>query len=517
MKSPKWLDALDLELAYRNVQSEYRGDWHKDPWKWPEYEFILKKSQDLLLSWFSGDGCRETSLISVPKENWGVRPAVVLDLVDRIGYQALVDKHSAALIGDLSPSVYGWRLIPGKAEPGKYASNTYQWENYRTHMRMAGSWYDAALKTDIVSCFASMQVHIVIDEINSRVGENGLVNRLTSFLSGFDRIGSRTGLAQRALPSSVLANMMLRHFDDVLTGFAEQIPELAIAGKEPPKRLSFLRWMDDMWLFGDDAGLMRRAQLELQEAALRLGLHLNSSKTEVLEGSAVFDEAMEVELSAVEGGLSSKDSKPLEELIESVLENPEKAGRTRVKFMTKRMLDNHVYHKEQELVRAAPRMPHCADSLARYFRVRFSHETLSEWFLDGVSSEWNLLQWPTSHYLGMFSSEEKVSKGLQEYVQEGVADQNTELPLLTIAAQRLAAWDPVAARSVLGSTIGNRVNPHERRVLSLAALGAHLPGSEVRKWLGQHDSNAPTLLMLEDRHFKAPKVDGGYTTGGPAA
>lgn len=518
MTPPAWLDALNLELAHQNVRREYHGDWHKDPWGWPEYEFLLKNARPTVLGWFSSTGCAEVALIRVPKENWGVRPAVVLDLLDRLGYQAIVDLNSAKLIGDMSPSAYGWRLIPGRPEAGKYASDRIQWDEYRTHIESAGGVYDAALRTDVVSCFASMQPDMVLDDVSSRAGGNASLDRLGSFLLGFDQLASRTGLPQRARPSSVLANMMMRHFDDVLEAHAEVIPELMMIGStQPAPRLSFVRWMDDMWLFGDDAAAMRRAQLELQETAMRFGLNLNSSKTEVLEGPDVHAQALEVELSAVDDGLLHQDSKALEELIEQVLESPDTAGRTRVKFMISRMLDHNVHYREQELVLAAPRMPHCADSLARYMRSRFRQESLSEWFLSEIHDAWDLLQWPHSHYLGMFPTDGSPPAGLRDYAAEKVSDLNTELPLLTVAAQRLAAWDPGYARTTIAGTVDHRSNPHERRILSLAALSAKETRMTTKRWLNQHAANAVTLRMLEDVNFRTPRVDASYAVAGPAA
>ena len=64
----------------------------------------------------------------VPKENWGSRPAVVLDLMDRLVYQALVDRVSVRLIGGLDPNVYGWRLPALNLKIGVYSHNKRQWE-----------------------------------------------------------------------------------------------------------------------------------------------------------------------------------------------------------------------------------------------------------------------------------------------------------------------------------------------------------------------------------------------------
>jgi hypothetical protein len=515
MPAPDWFSILDIDLAFKNVQLEFYGDWHKDPWSWPEYPFLLTKDRDLIKNRLNGSGCERPSLISVPKENWGIRPAVVLDLLDRLCYQAIVDRHSVDMIGDLSTSVYGWRLIPDEPKAGLYAHDSMQWDNYRAHINDAASWYDAALKTDIVSCFASLSPSVVLDEVSSRAGKAMPLDRLGSFLEGFDRISARSGLPQRARPSSVLANMMLRHFDDVLTDYASEIPDILLPGER--LKLSYVRWMDDMWLFGDDASKMRKAQLELQRVALDLGLHLNSSKTEVLEGDDTYSVAMELELSAVDTGLKSDDSHPLEELIERVLDSPDTAGRTQVKFMVSRMIKNNIHYRVDDLLRASGRMPHCADTLSAYFGSRYVAEGLQDWFLGEVSGAWALLQWPEAQYFGMFDSSVTPNENLLAYSEQRLDHMNTELPLLALAAQRLASWDPGRARSAISSALEHRTNPQEIRVLALAALTAGESKYMVRKWLKQEDANAPTLHMLEEYKFAAPKVSAKYATGGPAA
>jgi hypothetical protein len=45
----------------------------------------------------------------------------------------------------------------------------------------------------------------------------------------------------------------------------------------------------------------------------------------------------------------------------------------------------------------------------------------------------------------------------------------------------------------------------------LAALAAGERKTTVRKWLGQHDENLPTLRMLERVSFAAPKVVSAYS------
>ena len=81
-----------------------------------------------------GSGALEYAQIDVPKENWGTRPAVLLDITDRLMYQALVDRMSLELIGDLSKFAYGWRLPAKSPKRAIYARNGRQWDSYRGHL-----------------------------------------------------------------------------------------------------------------------------------------------------------------------------------------------------------------------------------------------------------------------------------------------------------------------------------------------------------------------------------------------
>lgn len=504
-----WSKVIDLDAAVANVRTEFAGDWHQDPWGWPELDFVAKNPENLWDN-LNAKGAFRAAQIDIPKENWGSRPAVVLDIMDRLTYQSLVDRLSVDLIGNLPPSVYGWRLAPHESKRGRYSHNNLQWEGYRRHLSSAAGFYEAALTTDIVSCFASMPIDAVLSQVEDRAAKSKVSARLFTILEGFDRIPERTGLPQRSLASAVLANMTLEPLDDILEHFAADVPDLeslVMKSKveKPRRRRSWTRWMDDMWLFGDDPALMRSAQRELQEAARSIGLNINSGKTEVLEGSDVFDRAMQIEHSAVDSALDSKDKDPgpLEELVDRLLEHPEIAGRTSVRFAATRMRDHGSRYRVQDLFVAAPRMPHVADSLARLFKGVFTQGSLQESFLEYVSGPWASYQWSTAHYARMFPSSTKPSKELIQFMAGRVDDPATALPLLAVAAQRLAEWDPSEYRAVARSALKNTSHPQARRVLVLAALNAGETRRTAVAWLGQEQENDITLKVLESRNFVA--------------
>lgn len=252
----------------------------------------------------------------------------------------------------------------------------------------------------------------VVDNIEERTPKNAVTARLSDLLVGFDKHPLRSGLPQRSSASSVIANMYLAPIDEVLSDHAETIPGLRMSKL---KYLSFARWMDDIWLFGQEGASARQAQVELQEEAHGIGLHLNAAKTEVLEGDAVAAAALQIEHSAVDDAiLNEADFGPLEELIDRLLDTPEKAGRTSIKFITQRLLDNDRDYRWDDIIDLAYRMPHVADQWSRWFRQVFKRSWLQDWFLDYARSPWATHGWFVVEYGRMFVASEKPRRDVRD-------------------------------------------------------------------------------------------------------
>jgi len=216
MAKVKWLDALNLKQAMENIRNEIPGDWYQDPWGWPELGFFVDKKPELIVDNLNASGVRTLALLDVPKENWGTRPAVIMDIADRLSYHALTDCLSVKLIGSMSPDVYGWRLPAINPSPGVYSHNNHQWDGYRGHLMLLADLYPVALKTDLVSFFASIPVALVQEAIQDRCPYNDITNRLCDMVAAFGAIPNRSGLTQRSTASAVIANMYLAPLDDVL-------------------------------------------------------------------------------------------------------------------------------------------------------------------------------------------------------------------------------------------------------------------------------------------------------------
>src|SRR6266704_985692 len=115
-----WLEALDIGLALKNCHDDLIGEWYRDPWSWPELAWVAKRRPDLLVARLNGVGIRMASPIDVAKENFGIRPALVMDPLDRLAYQALTDRMSLDLIRPLPSWVYNARLSRRTPTVGEY-------------------------------------------------------------------------------------------------------------------------------------------------------------------------------------------------------------------------------------------------------------------------------------------------------------------------------------------------------------------------------------------------------------
>lgn len=500
-----WSRAIDLNRALRNCHIELIGDWYRDPWGWPELDWVAKDHKEAVVQRLQSTGAKAVACLDVPKENYLLRPAVVIDPVDRLAYQCLVDRISTKLVGNLGTHSYGWRLRLNNPKPGVYSTNDIQWEHYRTQLQALTAHFECALKTDIVSCFASLSLDVVADVIYARAGSSQLVERLISMLDAWGRTPSRPGLPQRSLPSAVICNAILSGIDDILEYHGTLLPGLR-EGK------SYARWMDDMWLFGDDAGDLRRAQLEIQEGLRSLGLNMNSGKTKLLEGDAIAEEALNAAHSAVDSSLAEDpaDLQPLDELIERIFERREEASRTSIRFATRRMRQQGHYSKVDDFVDVAHRMPHAADALARLFRDAKKPRDLEEWYIEYSTGSWATIEWTSAQFGTMFSSSSPPGEKLIEHFVELLAAASPSLPMTALAAQRLACWDPAKARVAIAEAVRRTESPLQRRVLGLAALEAGHNRTIVKRWLSDFEENRTTLGMLEASHFQPMKLKADF-------
>lgn len=506
-----WIAALDFDAALVTLHYEMQGDWYRDPWGWPELKWVCKPANgSRIVARLNSTGVKRAAKIDVPKENFGTRPAIVMDPLDRLIYQALVDRESVKLVGKLPDWVYGWRLVPKKPKAGVWSHNSGQHKRFREHLNVAAALSDAALKTDIVSFFASIDAERLCEVVGTRCGSSKPVDRLQEMILGWSEMPGRSGLAQRSSASAALANMFLEPVDEMLRGYVPRSKARRGVLSDLLATPRVARWMDDIWLFGNDAGKLRRSQLAVQDALRSVGLEMNHSKTKLLEGSAVAEEAMKVQHSAIDGALldTPADYAPLQELVDELLDNPTESDRTSVKFVTRRMREQNYYAPVPDFAERAQEMPHVADALARLFRDSEHWRDMCPWYCDYSKSPWGDVRWSVAQMGTMFPSVVPAKKATQNKlkpVKKLFADLLTKpgpMPLLALAAQRLAAWDPSEARPILRDAAEAADHPLNRRVFALAGVMAGEERAVTRRVLSEFEENAVTRDMLAAESYR---------------
>lgn len=509
-KRVDWGKALDLDRALVNVEQDLIGDWYRDPWSWPEIRFAAKHHTAAVFDRATGRGVRRVANISVPKEGFAARPAVVMDPVDRLLYEAMVGRLSKQLTHGLQPWVFGWRLRRTKAQPGVLARNDFEWERHRRELSDLVNLCSYGFKTDIVSCFASMPIHAVQEEIDRRAtGARDLTTRLLGMLEGWDAAPGRRGLPQRNVSSSLLANMYLMGIDEVIHDYN--------ASEAGPSSLGLsdslsTRWMDDIWVFGQDEGRLRRLQVDLQESARSLGLELNSAKTHLYEGDDLAQAALALNHSAVDEGLATKptaETQPLEDLLDELLANPESADRTSIHFACVRMRKHQVKSRASKLIHVARHMPHGADHISRVMRAFGAWPSLMDWYVEYLASDWARFDWSAAQLATMFPSKASVDQSLIDVLVEKLTH-SPELPMFAVAVQRLIKWAPDTLRDVIREVEPRTDHPMERRILALGAVALRERRRVVRDLLGAYEENGITLRLLEQRDFRPLAVSSDF-------
>jgi reverse transcriptase-like protein len=492
-----WARVIDLDQALINCHDDIRGDWYRDPWGWPELDWVVASRPALALERAGGAGVRRSMKLDVPKENYATRPAMVMDPLDRLVYQALVDRVSKPAIEDLRSWVFGWRLPRTNAEAGRYSPNKSEWKWYRSRLVQLSEAYQFGLTTDVVSFFASIPISRLIEVLRSR-SRSGVVDRIEDLLTSWDGMQGRHGLPQRFLASSVLASMYLHPLDTIVDG----------AAARPTLTLPFpgaTRWMDDVWVFGAEEPRLREAQVRVEQLLRDLGLNMGTGKTKLLEGDELIAAARELEHSAAEEGLDEEpiDPRGLDDLITRLLAAPETASRSSVRFATKLMREHALWRRVGEFADVAVRMPHCADVLARLFRDSEAWRDLTGWYLDYVNSPWVLFAWSVGQMATMFPADGVVPRSMQTYMAEKIVARS-RLPVLAVASHRLASWDSDAAKQSIRAVAGVADHPLERRVLAFASLMAGDERAFVRGLVREFDDNRPAFEMLEDQGYRVP-------------
>ncbi|WP_458106730.1 RNA-directed DNA polymerase [Arthrobacter sp. R3-55] len=455
---------------------------------------------------FSFDVTPAFHLLTVPKSFTGVRPGVVIDPASKLVYTAAASQLAKRLHGDLPDWVYGWRLRNG--EPSNTTEERLFYDESVGVVRKA-RW---ALQTDITSFFASTDIDTLTGDIRSKVGRTAATDAVEEILDAHRQLSERRGLPQRCYASSYLANLAVSHVDDTI-----------MAALSEGRVSSVRRWMDDISLESEKLQDVYRLIIDIQAAMRRAGLEINTAKTHLTDGKKSHallktESPDQLELKSlllpdytVEADFEDEprlDLKPLEQAEQRLLKNPKGIGRGEGAMILKALRSHNMTDRYLEWRNIAHQLPHIADTLGRYFAVairnnRGAKSALEKWFVKFEESEWSSVDWVAPQYAMAFSSD-NLPPSMTKILHAWLA-QSQSLQQVSLAAQRLSASDPPAARAILAKRSNTESDPHIQRALALGMVAAEASQQDVKRLLGRSGIHRLTLKALESRKWRLPK------------
>jgi retron-type reverse transcriptase len=214
------------------------------------------------------------SKLYFPKASGILRPYTLLTVEDQIVYQALVNVVAEKVF----PRVRRRYLseVFGHLYGGKRSAFFYRkWDDGYSKMNAAcrtafkkGLTFGATF--DLTACFDSLD-HGVLRHFLRRCGlDDDFTRTLTDYLSRWTatnhRIYHNHGIPQGPLPSGLLAEVALQHFD---------------AHRGSPKMVRYIRYVDDIRLYAKSPDALRRMLIRLDMLSKDIGLFPQSSKVHI--------------------------------------------------------------------------------------------------------------------------------------------------------------------------------------------------------------------------------------------
>ncbi len=262
-------ELIDLPRAWRRVWRDRSTDFVVPPLAYTAINARADEFLALLGAELDSGRYRPSSVrvFEVPKPNHTTRPAGILDIKDRILYQALVDRVAAVADSKLlrEPTVFGFRVNTDDDSdrfllPGGFSE-------FRERVAVEHtSGHSYLLESDISAYFECIEPRILQEAVLDLGVNASLAEVLTRLLEHWNRL-IPIGLPQGAWPSDFLgARVYLDRVDKAML----------------LKRHRFFRYSDDIRVAAKSRLALRLALKDLVVQLRAVGLHVQSAKTKIL-------------------------------------------------------------------------------------------------------------------------------------------------------------------------------------------------------------------------------------------
>ena len=213
---------LNLKLAIERVRTDMLDEWYYDSLQYVDLlkpDFLFAQFKDYFYS-NKYKACTAEKFY-VPKNNFTLREAYILPLIDRIVYMAIVGELSEAIEDSLIPNVFASRFNKIN-ENNLLINGVEQWtklkykisEELKIKEGLKKFKYNCILHVDILNYYDNIDKKLLIEKLKRiALNDNHLKNisLLNSFLSDYSV--KSNGLPQNNDASALLATFYLNQVD----------------------------------------------------------------------------------------------------------------------------------------------------------------------------------------------------------------------------------------------------------------------------------------------------------------
>lgn len=266
---------LDLNTAIERTRTDMNDDWFYD-----SLQYVDLLNSDYLFAelgkyfYKNSYKAEKAEKFYVPKNNFTLREAYILPLIDRIIYMAIVGEIGPLIEESLIPNVYASRfnkinqnnlLINGVEQWIKLKYKISEEVNKKVDNDFK---FNCILQVDILNYYDNIDKKLLVEKLKRIALNNNhlnVINLLNTFLCSYSE--KSTGLPQNNDASALLSTFYLNQVDTFINNHTQ----------------SYYRFADDIRILCKDKYEARKYLVLLEKELKRCQLSVNSQKTKIIE------------------------------------------------------------------------------------------------------------------------------------------------------------------------------------------------------------------------------------------
>lgn len=266
---------LDLNTAIERTRTDMNDDWFYDSLQYVDLlnsDYLFAELKEYFYE--NSYKASKAEKFYVPKNNFTLREAYILPLIDRVIYMAIAGELGEIIEDSLIPNVYASRY--NKINPNNLLINgVEQWLKlkYKISEQIKQKnnnnfKFNCILQVDILNYYDNIDKKLLVEKLKRIATNNNhlnVINLLDTFLTSYSE--KSTGLPQNNDSSALLSTFYLNQVDVFINNYTQ----------------SYYRFADDIKILCKDKYEARKFLALLEKELKRCQLSVNSQKTKIIE------------------------------------------------------------------------------------------------------------------------------------------------------------------------------------------------------------------------------------------